>query len=55
MPLDSNDVIWSEGYRAFNSNNDEKHNPYLSGSSAYELWNDGYEDARIETNEENNG
>lgn len=47
MPLDSNDVIWSEGYRACSPFDevDNRNNPYKPGTIEYELWDDGYEDA----------
>lgn len=42
MPIDSDDLVWSEGYRAFGS---PATNPYLPGTHAYDKWEEGYNDA----------
>lgn len=47
MPIDSDDLVWSEGYRAFGSSST---NPYLLGSHAYYKWNEGYDDAQYDSN-----
>lgn len=49
MPIDSTDLIWSEGYRAFSQFGETEHNHYLAGSDAYDNWDRGFQDAKDDT------
>ncbi|EPF6482982.1 MULTISPECIES: hypothetical protein [Acinetobacter] len=43
--LEPNEAIWWEGYSAYNGE-EEGDNPYPEGSLEFEIWDDGFEDAK---------
>lgn len=43
--LEPNEAIWLEGYNAY-IGEEEGDNPYPEGSLEFEIWDDGFEDAK---------
>lgn len=43
--LEPNEAIWWEGYSSYNGE-EEGDNPYPEGSLEFEIWDDGFEDAK---------
>lgn len=43
--LEPNEAIWLEGYNAY-IGEEEGENPYPEGSLEFEIWDDGFEDAK---------